>query len=465
MWREGVTKALAAALLLCAVGWADIPLVINHQGIVKVNGQPFTGNGLFKFGFVDTSGNWLWTNDGTRIGENADVAFPSAAVITTVTNGIYNVRLGDTGAGNMVPIPSSVFDSDDVRLRIIFNDGSSGEQALLPDQPITSGAYAYHARNADLLGGHDASELNDVPSGYMILGDTLTAPPGYTYTGTTLGKAWSTKAPIPTGRSGAAIGVIGGVIYVAGGYSWSLGSATDLVDAYDPATDTWTGKAPMPTARTYAGCAVTGSKLYVFGGNNPTLLTANECYDPASNTWTPKADMLSARQTLAGAAVNGKVYAIGGESDLTANHAYDPVGNAWSVKEPMPTGRYYLTTVAVDDTIYAIGGRDGAGDRKTVEAYNPQTNSWSVKANAPSTLVQHASVAVGTTIHTFNGNLTYDTTTDTWGAEAAPGGRTSPMAAVVGPTIYLIGGFGGSYYDIDTNEAYSTMPLYVFRKD
>ncbi len=46
----------------------EIPLQINHQGLVKVNGVPFNGNGDFRFALVDPdTGNNLWTTDGTNI--------------------------------------------------------------------------------------------------------------------------------------------------------------------------------------------------------------------------------------------------------------------------------------------------------------------------------------------------------------------------------------------------------------
>jgi len=160
--RQIKSAALSMAVLLSAVGlglaWpslalADIPLMINHQGLVKVDGEPFGGqtgaNGLFKFGFLDSAtSTWLWTNDGSHVGESAST-LPDVAVTIPVNYGVYNVRLGDTTLAGMTAIPSSVFESDDVKLRVIFDDQVNGEEILSPDQPITSVAYAYHAARAD----------------------------------------------------------------------------------------------------------------------------------------------------------------------------------------------------------------------------------------------------------------------------------------------------------------------------
>ena len=104
--RKLLTISALVLLAACALPtYAAIPLTINHQGIVKVNGQPFNGNGLFKFGFVDdVTGLWLWTNDGTKIGQSASITSPSAAVTLPCASGIYNVRLGDTAFVNMTAL-------------------------------------------------------------------------------------------------------------------------------------------------------------------------------------------------------------------------------------------------------------------------------------------------------------------------------------------------------------------------
>jgi len=143
-------SVVGLALAGFSVAFADIPLMINHQGLVKVDGGPFTGPGYFKFGFLDsTTSTWLWTNDGSHIGDPVSTV-PDTPVTVPVNYGVYNVRLGDTALTGMTAIPSSVFDNNDVKLRVIFDDGVTGEEILSPDQQITSAAYAYHAARADL---------------------------------------------------------------------------------------------------------------------------------------------------------------------------------------------------------------------------------------------------------------------------------------------------------------------------
>lgn len=128
---------------------AQVPPVINHQGVItiKEGGTPFSGTGTFKFGIVDASGAYVWTNDGSEVGAPADNA-PANPVKLEVKAGLYSLGLGDTALENMVEIPDGIFPGDGLRLRIYFDDGSSGEQRLVPDRPLTSVPYAMFATGA-----------------------------------------------------------------------------------------------------------------------------------------------------------------------------------------------------------------------------------------------------------------------------------------------------------------------------
>lgn len=85
---------------------------------------------------------------------------------------------------------------------------------------------------------------------------------------------WQEKASLPTGRIGAAVGCINGLIYVAGGttdtaYPFDPEKIVDVVEAYDPVHDKWySGFEPMITPRHFSGFTVIDTMLYVVGGNS-----------------------------------------------------------------------------------------------------------------------------------------------------------------------------------------------------
>ncbi len=157
----GTAAVLMIALLVGLSASADIPLVINHQGTVKVNGVPFSGEAQFKFGFYeDTESKWLWTNDGSRLGDQISDE-PTASVPVTVTNGHYAVCLGH----DMESIPENLFNTDNILLRVYFNDGANGEVRLTPDQKLTAAPYAFHAAMAEAVGSVSASDIESLVDG------------------------------------------------------------------------------------------------------------------------------------------------------------------------------------------------------------------------------------------------------------------------------------------------------------
>jgi hypothetical protein len=134
---------LAAVVLTCTLH-AQVPQLINYQGRVAVGGVNFNGSGQFKFALVNAAGtSTYWSNDGTSTSGSQ----PTAAVMLTVTKGLYSVLLGDATLPNMTVVPATVFTNSDVRLRVWFNDGTNGFQLLTPDQRIAAVGYAVMAAN------------------------------------------------------------------------------------------------------------------------------------------------------------------------------------------------------------------------------------------------------------------------------------------------------------------------------
>ncbi|MFC1601361.1 hypothetical protein ACFL34_03340 [Candidatus Sumerlaeota bacterium] len=142
-----VNRSLILSLLFCcyvgalAVQAAGVPQEINWQGMVEVNGVPFSGTGDFKFRITDTTGTvTLWSNDGTTGTE------PVSAVTLNVTKGLLSVRLGNTAHPNMTALSPSVFEKPATWLEFWFDDGTHGFQKLGPKQKLASVPYAMMAQ-------------------------------------------------------------------------------------------------------------------------------------------------------------------------------------------------------------------------------------------------------------------------------------------------------------------------------
>ena len=131
-----------------------------------------------------------WSNDGT----STNGSEPTNAVSIGVNNGLYSVLLGDTSLAHMTAVPSTIvlYASTDLRLRIWFNDGTHGSQQLLPDQRISSVAYAFGAGSV----GDPSTGAVAFPSGNQL---KIQAPGGIKFntggggTGVTLTTSHSTS--------------------------------------------------------------------------------------------------------------------------------------------------------------------------------------------------------------------------------------------------------------------------------
>src|SRR5262245_17025395 len=102
-----------------------------------------------------------------------------------------------------------------------------------------------------------------------------------------VGGIWQTLEPMPTARQELATAVLNGKIYAIGGYD-SSGAPTNIVEVYDPTTNTWTSAHPIPRALHHNSAAVAGGKLYSFGGPSTDVFV----YDELNDSWSAVASML-----------------------------------------------------------------------------------------------------------------------------------------------------------------------------
>ncbi|MGH7260938.1 MAG: Kelch repeat-containing protein [Nitrospiraceae bacterium] len=291
---------------------------------------------------------------------------------------------------------------------------------------------------------------------------------------------WTTLAPAPTTRTEVAAAVLGGKIYVLGGFAEpSLSNLpsltiTNRVEVYDPATNAWTTRAPLPVGLHHAAAVVVGNRLYVIGGYTQSFLALWHpvatvyLYDPDKDAWTERSPMPTPRGALAVAESGGKLYAIGGydgSSNKAEVEVYDPAGDTWIAKAPLPTPRDHLAAATVGVKIYAIGGRVNqsyARNLSTVEAYDPATDRWTKVADLPTARSGITAGVIHSTIYvlggeapegTFRTNEAYTPETDRWHSAAPmPTGRHGLGSAVVGDRLYVISGGpkpGGSYSNVN----------------
>ena len=301
-----------------------------------------------------------------------------------------------------------------------------------------------------------------------------TRPP----TGSPAAKGWRTLAPMPTPRSEVAAAEFEGDVYVIGGFQGD-GSPSTKVEAYSPKTDTWREIAPLPRPRHHAAAFsfrqydFEPATLFVVGGFESSFADpqATVFSYSVSTGWVEKASMPTARGGHAIAILGGGQYfVVGGVGldgeNVAAAEVYDTGADSWTVAAPMPTPRDHLVAalaqhqegIEIFRPIYAIGGRSNLNFGNNLDAneqYDPQTDTWQERAPLPTARSGIAAARLGDQIGdvrvyvfggeesagTFDENEAYDPQTDTWETlEPMPTARHGLGAAVVGDTIYVIGG-------------------------
>lgn len=270
-------------------------------------------------------------------------------------------------------------------------------------------------------------------------------------------QAWTAMASMPTARSGHVVVAANNKIYAIGGSN--SGGYLNVVEEYDPATNTWATRAPMPTARSGAAAAEVNGMIYVIGGTNGSSLAVNEVYDPATNTWTTKTAMSQSRRFMAAAVVNNKIYVFGGTVSGTAlktSVEYDPATDTWQSRSAMSTARMRFAAGTLNNNVHAIGGLSGGTSLTQSEAYDPGTDNWSNKAVLSAGTDSMASAVLGNRMFLISGNqgaaLTnavwmYDLWSDTFVARANyPASLSQTAATPLNGKIYNMGGGNGASF-------------------
>ncbi|HUS70750.1 MAG TPA: LuxR C-terminal-related transcriptional regulator [Anaerolineae bacterium] len=286
---------------------------------------------------------------------------------------------------------------------------------------------------------------------------------------------WDSLAPLRTPRSRLAAVNYHGMILVIGGDT-SAGT-TGAVEEYDPSTDSWRARASKPTPVNNVGAALMGGKVYVPGGfyGEEGVVAVLEIYDPEADAWETGTPMPVPLCAYAIAAVDGKLYVFGGWNGsvyLASTLEYDPLTETWSEKTPMASPRGFASAGAIDGKIYVVGGYDGQREFATVEEYDPSqeglADPW--RQRAPMSM-RRGGLGVATiagTLYVIGGgwnrylafNERYDPRSDQWSALETPvSGQWRNLAVVAGDTgIYALGGWNGDF--LDANYEYQALFTY-----
>ena len=283
--------------------------------------------------------------------------------------------------------------------------------------------------------------------------------------------AWSPAAPCPTPRFEANGVLVGGELWVMGGFVSAALDVTNGVDIYDPATDAWRAGPDLPGAQTHVGVVGVGNDVVVVGGfrgkfGSARAPAAAEVWRWRSldGLWSPGPSLPKASAAFAWGLIGSVLHIAGGlgadgGTDTSAHLIWDLAGaEAWVVAPPLPNPRNHGGGAVVDGLFYALAGRhawnETAGDQTDVNAFDPSTGLWKARAPIP---IARSEIAASTSamsdgrILVVGGSLAgirpsadvliYDPGVDTWARlPALPEPRKGTVAVRVGPRIVVTTG-------------------------
>jgi N-acetylneuraminic acid mutarotase len=192
-----------------------------------------------------------------------------------------------------------------------FNTDTKQWTSFVPlPKAVAGGGLVLLGRELHWVGGNN-NLRQDIGDHYILNLDSL-------------GAGWKTSTPLPNGRSHLGVVALNGKIYATGGqFGNDVGLTTQkYVHVWDPANPSvWTRRADMPTAISHIASAtiVFGNRIVTMGGETAHGVATDlvYAYDPASNTWAAMTKLPAPRFSGVAAAIDGSLYFTTGSSMTT----------------------------------------------------------------------------------------------------------------------------------------------------
>lgn len=241
--------------------------------------------------------------------------------------------------------------------------------------------------------GHTATLINGgtqvfIVGGYTVFGTDTGTATRYNIAGNTYTAAASLT--VPRGYHSAAVLASGDVLILGG---TNVATTSNSVELYSVGSDAWTTKAPMATGRSaFALVSLTGpERILVMGGSTVSITglpsftsisNSVESYDVTGDTWTTKTSMGASRSYFTAIAQsNTRVLALFGNISGTKAEAYNVTGNTWAAL-PTPlsaANRIGSSAVGLVTEAVVIGGFDSTSPfraQASSEAYVYGSDVW-----------------------------------------------------------------------------------------
>jgi len=278
---------------------------------------------------------------------------------------------------------------------------------------------------------------------------------------TLIGQSWQILHPMSEPRAGMAVTAYNNSVYVFGGKSQT--GVTSLCEKYDTIEKKWLKLENKPTAVTDIKAVTVGERIYVPGGetNQGTFTNVLEVYNPRTDTWELKSPLPESVSAYALAAVDGIIYLFGGhrgQGPLDIVISYDPNSDKWEYISKLNEPRTYAEAVSVKERIFLLGGLKGNMVLTLNESFNPYRNDqgesyWKTETPLPKPGYGLVAGELGSSIYVIYGDtlesdynrpIYYSIVDDKWYGDLNPNyeQNNNPLTGgvIMDGQFFLVGG-------------------------
>lgn len=179
---------------------------------------------------------------------------------------------------------------------------------------------------------------------------------------------WDVVGTMPIPTSGGKAIVRDSLIYILGGFSDSLGMPLDVIQEYNPATNTWRVIEKMNSRRRAFFAARYKDSIIICGGSSgsPSIFSSLEVWNFKSKPYIYSINPNFNRMFFAGHVIGNKLYLIGGVKSMPDMYRlpfiieYDIFRDSITYKEdslfPNVQLPFHLMTSVLNNNIFIFGG-------------------------------------------------------------------------------------------------------------
>ena len=181
---------------------------------------------------------------------------------------------------------------------------------------------------------------------------------------------WEELAPLPVCRSAHSTVLLGGSIYVGGGFKGRSDDAREdcyILDVYNLTTNQWS-PSPITTPYCFFAMTVLDDKLVTVGGATRNSKVVKKVLILNAGQWKDYSEMPTARYSATAVGYHSMLMAVAGMTIAKGKHTMvsttellDTTNGCWYTCNNLPSQYRQMKAAIMNDKLYLLGGADKNG--------------------------------------------------------------------------------------------------------